>query len=166
MHRSEFIGVTKWPLEFVGWGSFFVPGRGRCRFCGGLGQVWPNNRPKTREQGTTRLFVLQSAQPVHSMPEGPVAYAKGHKSPLFLGMVAPQRCPDRLWGVLFGGSTMLGKLHDAPTAQQGENRDAQAKAKCRKVDASSYCSTLSLLMASWRNTTRSVQVLSRIEASA
>ena len=130
-----------------------------------VGQVWPNNRPKTREQGTT--FVLQSAQPVRSMSEGPVAYAKGHKSPLFLGMVAPQRCPDRLWGVLFGGSTMLGKLHDAPTAQQGEqNRDAQAKAKCRKVDASSYCSTLSLLMASWRNTTRSVQVLSRIEASA
>ena len=139
MHRSEFIGVKKWS-RICRLGFFFVPRPGvGVAF---VGQVWPNNRPKTREQGTT--FVLQSAQHVHSMSEGAVAYAKGHKLPLFLGMVAPQRCPDRLWGGLFGGSTMLGKLYDAPTAQQGENRDAQAKAKCRKVDASSYCSTLSL----------------------
>jgi hypothetical protein len=51
-HRSELIGVTKWPLELVCGAVFCARGVSPPRRCwGGFGgQVWPNNRPKTRKQ--------------------------------------------------------------------------------------------------------------------
>ena len=164
MHRSEFIGVKKWPricrLEL-----FFVPRPGvGVAF---VGQVWPNNRPKTREQGTTRLFVLQSAQPVHSMPEGPSSPTrKATSRRCSLAWGPPNGVPIDFGGFYLGGppcseNCMMLLLHSEEKTEMHKRKRNAAKSTQAPTAQRSAC-----LMASWRNTTRSVQVLSRFEASA
>ena len=65
---SDFVGVTKWPLELADWGCAGQGASPPRRFWGVLGPSLAEQSAETRKQG---CLCCNFGRPVRSMPEGP-----------------------------------------------------------------------------------------------
>ena len=139
---SDFVGVTKWPLELVGWGLFFVPAGGRNRCWGGFGAKF--GRTFGRKPGSKVVCAAISGG-LCAMPECPSSQAKAQrqKSQCAAKFAQPcAQCPRRPSSLICVQSWLFvlqrppGSLHSMPEGpERSECSTPQAKAKCRKVDA-------------------------------